>query len=276
VQAIPSADFTLELPEVNPPFTSVPNNLSEDGINFEWLINGELVSTEFEPTLTFDSAGDYAVTLVATNDLNCNDSAMALYTVIVPEYDIALIELQYQAQGNTLVLNAIIGNNGNVALETFDTDVQVGRDIRFTLESEITIPAGDIVNYPLGSDIGYLPGRDLPYTCMRISNPNGQMETDTTNNYLCIGLNEQRATFGDPYPNPAKDEVKLTFVLPEDGPLNVEITGSDGRLMESFVLELKEGLNTVDYPLTGWSEGMYLLKFSYRNQEEVHRLVVAR
>jgi len=276
VQAIPSADFDLTLPEINPPFTSVPDNLSEDGINFEWLINGELVSTEFEPTLTFDSAGDYEVVLVATNDLNCTDSAMAMYTVILPEYDIALIELQYQTQGTTLVLNAIISNNGNVVVETFDTEIEVGRDIQFTVVSEFTLPPGDLVDYPLGSDIGYLPGRDLPYTCMRISNPNGQMETDTTNNYLCIGLNDQRATFGDPYPNPAKDEVKLTFVLPEDGPLNVEITGSDGRLMESFILDLKEGLNTVDYPLIGWSEGMYFLKFSYRNQEEVFRLVVAR
>jgi PKD repeat protein len=276
VQAIPSADFDLTLPEINPPFTSVPDNLSEDGINFEWLINGELVSTEFEPSLTFDSAGDYEVVLVATNDLNCNDSAMAMFTVILPEYDIALIELQYQTQGTTLVLNAIISNNGNVVVETFDTEIEVGRDIQFTVVSDFTLLPGVLVDYPLGSDIGYIPGRDLPYTCMRISNPNGQTETDTTNNYLCIGLNEQRATFGDPYPNPAKDEVKLTFVLPDDGPLSVEITGSDGRLMESFVLDLKEGLNTVDYPLIGWSEGMYFLKFSYRNQEEVFRLVVAR
>ncbi|MCZ4407242.1 PKD domain-containing protein [Cryomorphaceae bacterium 1068] len=276
VQAIPTADFDLELPSIDPPFTSMPTNLSEDGINFEWLINGAFVSSEFEPDLTFDAAGDYTVELVATNDLNCNDTATALYTVIVPEYDLALIDLQYQSQGNKLVLNSIIGNNGNVTVETFDTEIQVGRDIDFTIESEFTIPPGEVVDYPLGSDIGYIPGRDLPYTCMRISNPNGAMETDTTNNYLCVGLNRQRATFAAPYPNPATDEVKLTFVMPEDGPLNVEITGADGRLIESFVLELKEGLNTVDYPLIGWSEGMYLFKFSFKNQEEVFRLVVAR
>lgn len=276
IQAIPAAEFTLELPTVNPPFTGTPTNLSEDGEGFEWLINGEIVSTEFEPTLTFESAGEYDVWLVATNDLNCNDTAMAMYTVIVPEYDIALIDLQYQTQGTNLVLNAIIGNNGNVPVEFFDTDIQVGRDIKFNLESVVTIPPGDIIDYPLGSEIGYLPGRDLPYTCMRISNPNGQMETDTTNNYLCIGLNEQRATFADPYPNPANDEVKLTFVLPADGKMDVEITGSDGRLIEEFDLDLKEGLNTVDYPLVGWSEGMYFLKFNYRNQEEVFRLVIAR
>jgi len=213
---------------------------------------------------------------VATNDLNCNDTATAMYTVIVPEYDLELIDLEYQTQVGTLVLNAIIGNNGNVRVETFDAQVQVGRDIAFTLETDFAIPAGDIVSVPLGTEIGYLPGRDLPYTCLRIANPNGVAETDTTNNYLCIGLNERRATFAAPYPNPAKDEVKLTFVVPEDGALNVEITGSDGREIEKFVLELKEGLNTVDYPLIGWAEGMYLVKFSYRNQEEVFRLVVAR
>ncbi|MGB6037213.1 MAG: PKD domain-containing protein [Cryomorphaceae bacterium] len=276
VQAIPSAAFTLTLPTIDPPFTGVPENLTEDGINYQWLINGAVVSSAFEPTLTFESAGEYAVWLVATNDLDCNDTAKAVYTVIVPEYDIELLDLAYQTQGNSLILNAIISNNSNVAVEVFDTEVNVGRDIQFTVESEVTIAPGDIIDYPLGSEIGYLPGRDLPYTCMRISNPNGAEESDTTNNYLCIGLNQRRATFAAPYPNPAKDEVKLTFVVPDDGPLNVEITAADGRAMESFVLELKEGLNTVDYPLIGWAEGMYFFKFSFRNQEEVHRLVVAR
>jgi len=276
VQAIPEADFDLQLPVDAPPLSGTPLNLSQDGINYEWLINGEVVSTEFEPSLTFESAGDYEVVLVATNDLNCNDSAAALYTVIVPEYDLELIELAYQRQGNLLVLNAIVGNNGNVAVNVFDAAIEVGRDVAFTLTTETAIPAGQIADVPIGSEIGYIPGRDLPYTCVRIANPNGEADTDTTNNYLCIGLNNQRATFAAPYPNPATDEVKLTFVLPADGPLNVEITGADGRIMESFDLELKEGLNTLDYPLTGWSEGMYFVKFSYKNQEEVFRLVVAR
>ncbi len=276
VQAIPMAEFELELPETNPPFAATPLNLSEDGINFEWLVNGEVVSTEFEPELNFNEAGSYEVALVATNDLDCNDTAKAAYSVIVPEYDLALIGLEYEIIGSDLRLRAIVNNRSNVRVERFDAEVSVGRDIRFDLEVEESLPAGQVVEVPIGTTITYLPGRDLPFACLRIDNPNGIADSDSTNNYLCTGLDNRKATFASPYPNPAQEEVKLTFVVPEAGVLRVEITAADGRLMEDFELNLEEGLNTVDYPLTGWSEGMYFLKFSFGNQEEVHRLVVAR
>jgi len=276
VQAIPTAEFILELPVEAPPFTATPQNLTANGEAFEWLINGDPVSSEFEPELNFDEPGAYEVWLVATNDLQCNDTAEALFTVVIPEYDLELVDLQYQNQGNKLVLTAFINNNGNVPVQTFDTRVEVGRDIAVDIDSEFLLPAGQIREYTLGTEFGYLPGRDLPYTCMRIANPNGQQEKDTTNNYLCIGLDEQRATFAAPYPNPANDEVNLAFILPEAGQVRVEFVGPDGKLVEDFLLELEEGLNELVYPLIGWSQGLYFLKFSYRSQEEVHRLVIAR
>jgi PKD repeat protein len=275
-QSIPQANFNLELPIASPPFTASPENLSLDGEGFEWLVNGEVVSTEFEPELNFDAAGDYAVWLVATNTLECNDTAKVNYTVVIPEYDLEMISLRYETQGNGIVLKAIINNNGNVRVNTFDTRVEVGRDINLEFESEFAIPAGQLREYTLGTEIGYLPGRDLPYTCMRVSNPNGQQETDTTNNYLCIGLDEQKATFAAPFPNPANDEVNLAFILPEAGQVRVEFVGPDGRMVEDFVLDLEKGLNELAYPLVGWAQGLYFVKLSYRSQEEVHRLVIAR
>ncbi|MEM9051256.1 MAG: PKD domain-containing protein, partial [Bacteroidota bacterium] len=276
VEAIPNSNFELNLPVIDPPFTATPVNLSEDGISFQWFLNGSLISEEFEPEITFNDTIDYEVVLVATNDIGCGDTAKSSYTVISPFYDLALIDLDFQTQGGVLVLNAIIGNNGNVLVETFDSEIQVGRDINFTVGSEVEIAPGEIINYTLGSEIGYLPGRDLPYTCMRISKPNGQTEIDTTNNYLCIGLNEQRATFDAPFPNPAEDEVKLTVILPEPGQVGLEITGADGKELIRTSFNLEEGPNVIEYPLVGWSEGLYFFKYSYKTQEEVHRLIIAR
>ncbi len=276
VQAIPSADFTIDLPIQAPPFSVIPDNLTTDGELFEWVVNGNVVSTEFEPTLNFETPGDYEVWLVATNELNCNDTAKTSFTAIIPEYDLEMVDLQYQTVGNNLLLVAFINNNGNVPVEFFDSEIEVGRDIKFNIDSEWLLPPGQLTEYPLGTEIGYLPGRDLPYTCMRVSNPNGEMESDTTNNKLCIGLNRQKATFAPPFPNPASNEVHFTIVMPTDAAVAVEITGSDGKLIESFTLDLKEGLNELDYPLIGWSEGLYFVKFKYDGQDEVFRLVIAR
>jgi PKD repeat protein len=276
VQSIPTANFTLELPIESPPFGVTPQNLTTDSEEYEWLVNGELVSTEFEPVLNFEQAGEYAVWLVATNELNCNDTVKLNYTVVVPQYDLELLSLRYENVGNSLALIAIVANNSNVRVDFFDTDVEVGRDIEVRINSELSIPAGQLKEYVLGAEIGYLPGRDLPYTCMHISNPNGQTDIDTTNNSLCIGLNDRRATFAEPFPNPSKDAVRLTVILPEDGDLRLEVSASDGRQLVDVTYAFEEGLNEIDYSLTGWAEGLYLFKFSYRGQEEVKRVVIAR
>ena len=276
VEAIPRSDFELILPDLDPPFLATPINLSEDGVSYKWFLNGVFLSEEFEPTITFSDTINYEVMLVSTNLIDCNDTAKSNFTVVSPFYDLALVDLEFQTQGGRLVLNAFIGNNGNVAVTSFDSDIQVGRDVKFSINSETEILPGQIIDYPLGSEIGYLPGRDLPYTCLKISNPNDQIEIDTTNNILCIGLNEQKAIFDAPYPNPAEDEVKLTVILPEPGEVNLEITSSDGKELVKTSFTLDKGPSIIDYPLIGWSEGLYFFKFSYKSQEEIHRLIIGR
>jgi hypothetical protein len=56
----------------------------------------------------------------------------------------------------------------------------------------------------------------------------------------------------------------------------LEVSASDGRQLVDVTYAFEEGLNEIDYSLTGWAEGLYLFKFSYRGQEEVKRVVIAR
>jgi gliding motility-associated-like protein len=73
------------LPEVVPAFTYVAScfnvaqftNLTPDPeelLNYVWLIEDEEFSTVFSPSYPYDVAGEYTVTLIATNSANCSYS----------------------------------------------------------------------------------------------------------------------------------------------------------------------------------------------------------
>jgi len=276
VEVIPEAEFTLDLPAIDPPFTVSPINNSINGESFLWFLNNTQVSTEFEPALSFLDTASYELLLIATNDIGCNDTAKANFDIISPVFDLALLDLDFQLVDGRLLLNAIIGNNGNVVVETFNSEIEVGRNIKLSVISNTFIEPGQVLNIPLSPEIEFLSGRDAPYACLQISDPNDRQDIDATNNSGCVNLDELKATFASPFPNPANDRIALTIILPEPGVVNVSIASSDGKQLINTTYNIDEGLNLIDFPLAGWPEGMYFIKYNFRNQEEVHRMVIAR
>ncbi len=275
VLALPVSSFEVTWPFVEPPVEVEIVNASEDATAYSWFLDGVEVSTAFEPTIVLP-AGDFVIDLVASNVLGCADTSSQAGTVIVPEYDIAIIDIYYNRVGSRLELSALIGNNGNVPITSFDMEVQIGRDINYRESVETLIPAGELIEYSLDADFQYVPGRVLPYTCITLSNPNGagENETDLTNNEVCIGLDKEKATFIPPYPNPASELVNLGFVMPRDGVVEVEMVSSEGRVVYSRAISLLKGYDVVEVDLRNFSEGMYYLRYEYGGVSEVFKVVI--
>jgi PKD repeat protein len=278
VLEIPAAEFSLDVPNGAPPLSATPINTSEDAEGFEWFVNGSFLSNAAEPEIGFPESGTYLVELVATNSLNCNDTTSQTFVVIDPEYDIAILDISYQELAGRLELTALLSNNGNAPITSFDMNIVIGREIDVNQSIEHVILPGDLVSYDLPTDFVYDAGRVLPFTCIEVSNPNdvGEDELNLENNKMCIGLDKERPTFIAPYPNPAGDLVNLGFILPQAGTVEVEIVGSDGKIIEAFDLVLEEGYSVFEYPVNGYSEGLYFVRYEFEGESGVERLVVAR
>ncbi len=278
VLAIPQSDFILDVPTGAPPVSAEAENISVDASAYEWWMDDAVVSTEENPLLFFPDTGDYVVSLVATNALGCADSSAQSYTLIIPEYDIAIIDITFLQQGGRLALTALLTNYGNTPITTFDLEVQIGQSINFTEHVEELIEPGELVYYALDPDFQYVPGRILPYTCMTVSNPNGvgDDELDLENNSMCIGLDKERVTFIAPFPNPVSDVLYLEFVLPRHGDMEIAFVDAEGREIMGRTYTLEQGYSRVEVDVSGLAEGVYLVRYRFDGEEEVERIVVAR
>ena len=65
------------------PATVYPENQSQYAMDYQWEVDGELVSTEFEPVLTFESSGEFALELTAFNEYDCPTTATEFVLVHV-------------------------------------------------------------------------------------------------------------------------------------------------------------------------------------------------
>lgn len=281
VRPIPTANFTLTLPEVAPPYVVEPVNLSANAEAYTWLVNGAVVGTGPDVQLSISDTGTYVVQLAVINGLGCNDTATVVAKAIEPEYDLALLGLETDEQDGRLRVRGIMRNRGNVAVRTFGYTVQVGLATNVQGEAAFVIAPSTTALWEVPANFFVNTFYTAPYVCVELHNPNGiagqvppQWETDLTNNHACAGLPRSGAVFLDPYPNPAVAEVLLGFVLPRAGELMMDVTDMRGRRIRSFRLSANGGYTLHTLPVHDFEGGLYLVRYAFEGDEKTVRFVV--
>lgn len=82
-----TADFSVP-PAGCPPFTANFTNFSINAENYTWLINGQTFTTE-DATYTFDQAGQYDISLIASKLGTCNGSDTISHSITILSPDAA-------------------------------------------------------------------------------------------------------------------------------------------------------------------------------------------
>ncbi len=138
-------------------------------------------------------------------------------------------------------------------------------------EYEVTVPAGESnqniamvfndgngrqsIDIQRGSDGWYTNGSwstNCPIGCQGIS----QGRTDLA---LVEELKEENFSF-NVFPNPASDQISVTFAMAEDSPVKVRIIGMDGKVVsEKNTNDSKKGNQQLVISTTSLQSGLYLL-----------------
>ena len=78
------ADFTYTSPTTCPPIISQFNNLSNGATNYLWDFGDSSSSILSSPSHIYTAAGTYTISLIATNDIGCVDTAYSNNPILVP------------------------------------------------------------------------------------------------------------------------------------------------------------------------------------------------
>ncbi|MBL4624690.1 MAG: T9SS type A sorting domain-containing protein, partial [Flavobacteriales bacterium] len=114
---------------------------------------------------------------------------------------------------------------------------------------------------------------ELPSTvCVQLESPNGEFDDDLTNNEYCLSLTEFLVF--DPYPNPANDWVYLDFILPEDGPVTIQLYNSLGKLVRNiYDGQGDKGLNRFSFFVDDLSSEMFTITVNYEGESQFKKFI---
>ncbi len=114
------------------------------------------------------------------------------------------------------------------------------------------------------------PGEYRLYTSVRLDEPPGGFPTSTV--VLVDDYFDLKAA-----PNPAVDQMTITFELPQGGPMRLDLYDAQGRRLRTLHEgRLPGGVHTLDLAAGSLPPGLYTLRFSAENKVETERLVIVR
>ncbi|MCZ6899137.1 MAG: T9SS type A sorting domain-containing protein, partial [Bacteroidetes bacterium] len=276
VREVPNPGFETSIDFGAAPLTVVFTNTTPNAELFQWIFQdpNDTRSSARDTTFTFDVLGDYNVTLEATNEFGCKESSNKLIQVVVPDLEVELENVNLVEDNGNLKIVLSINNNGTVTIDEMDILINLGV-LKFVEAFSGTIIPLQSSNYTLDFKIPNLTKEQLEFVCFTLKPLNElYIENDTSNNEICLNF-EDRPLIFNPFPNPAKDQIRISLLIPETKKVDFRLINSRGEsVLEKTVNDIPTGLNTIILETPGFNPGLYLLQVTYENTSELFRVVI--
>lgn len=276
VRATPTAAFSARSARGPVPFEAEFVNTSRNASNYLWDFGDGRTSTETDACHTYNIDGEYTVSLAASNG-NCADTAVRIVSAIVPQMNLRLLSATAETVNGVISIEAVIAN-----LSNFDiTDIGIAwRDNLGHLVSEAsadTIRQNKVLRYRFKAAIGELNPERIQYICVEVQPGTAFADDDPDDNEYCIILNNSEFTACLPKPNPADKELNISYIMPEDGNVRVELFNSRG-IVAAVLYDgpASAGFNSLNVDVQRFKPGMYVYKITYGETSKTQPVLISR
>lgn len=276
VKPSPAADF-IPSPAGGPvPLQVSFNNISNPvGLVFTWYLNNTLYHSGLTPPdTTFSLPGNYDVTLVAQAANGCRDSLVKTIVVDPPGIGLNIVDLSCDVSDGFLSFNVTLLNGGSTPVSTAELLASAAQEATMLHTWNGTLMPGEMLSLTLNSSL--FVGEVVPFCCISLENYNISIQLPDSISLLCKPLT-QDFWVGNPYPNPAEDNVAFFMHLPYDGEVQIGLSDITGHLLpEKQNLDLPAGLHYQNITVESLKQGSYLLSLYYRDQRITRKVIIRR
>ena len=276
VRATPTAAFSARSTRGPVPFEAEFVNTSRNASHYLWSFGDGRTSTETDVCHTYNIDGEYTVSLEASNG-NCADTAVRIVSAIVPEMNIRMLSATAETSNGIISIEAVIAN-----LSNFDiTDIGIAwRDNLGHVVSEVsadTVKQNKILRYKFKAAIGELNPERLQYICVEAQPGAAFADDDPDDNEYCIILNNSEFTACLPKPNPADKELNISYILPADDNVRIELFYSTGVIAATlYDGPATAGFNSHNFDVQRFKPGMYVYKITYGETSKTQPVLISR
>ena len=137
----------------------------------------------------------------------------------------------------------------------------LGHSLRETITD--TIKSGKIIRYIFASEVELSSPNLLKYICVNIEPAKGN-DTSPTDNRFCLTMNSSEFSVEPIKPNPADNYLKISYIVPHDGRVRIELFGQTGKLSATiFDGVATVGYNEIAIDASGLKSGVYHYILTY-------------
>ncbi len=217
-------------------------------------------SNQPNPSHAYADTGSFAVTLIGVSSFGCRDTIIKYIDVLVPYIDLIMENITYTVDDNLLNLNSKITNAGNTPAVTYILETTVESKGTYRETSFDTIKPSNSLTYLLNTKFKVSNDAFPSYACIEIKKVNSGLDAILTNNTKCIPLTSD-FTIATVNPNPAANQIVLSYTLPQSGDVKIVVYDSRGRLVdELFNQYMEKGYSSNAFNISHLAKGVYYIK----------------
>lgn len=281
VHPLPIPNFSYSPQYGNPPldvtFTNLTDLLAQRTYVWDFGDNTS-GSTLIAPHHLYQDTGRFVISLVATSDFGCVDSISKGIYVIRPVLDAAVTNVSATLINNQLSIQANIANLGTVDIDSviMQAQLQDGTVIEEVYHHLLPNGSNGIQSYDFVARFNIPPSSSVDFYCVSVIRPNGKDDDVQSNNQKCSSLTNEFSIM-EPFPNPFNDVLQMNAVLPYEDFLTVELYNNLGQKISTiFDGQGRAGLNLISTDFSSLSDGIYTLRFSFRDQDILRKVIKER
>ncbi|MES2838457.1 MAG: PKD domain-containing protein [Bacteroidota bacterium] len=280
IKSLPIASFSYSPSFVTPGESVLFTNLSQNATSYTWVFGNGFSSNLFKPTTIFPDSLRYVVSLVAKDEVGCNNSFEKEIEVLFPKLDLGIFTLKAEVSNdNFLDISTDLINYGTKPItdfkllssvnsessvrESWTGDLKRGQLLPYVFTSSVKLDASDTVN---------------AYVCVKIVEVNElNTDDDITNNERCISFRMDRFMVLAGYPNPTETNFTLPVILPEDGEIIVEVYNDLGQLVfDKYVVTAVKGLKSITLDIDYLERGVYFYRVSFKDKVARNKFMITK
>lgn len=268
VLASPVATFTVNNPVGEAPLEVTPIFTGSNAQYYTWDFgNGEQTNAQNPGTITYDSVGNYTLTLISEANTGCRDTHSVTIEVRDLRLDAEWLQVSCVQVDGMLRFSGNILNLGNILIENLELGASLNYEDSFIEKWIGNIPVNATKQIELNAKIQVNDYNTPKFCCLDVVKINDQWITEDRRK--CVAI-EKEFWLSNIYPNPADGDIHLEFILKDEESIEISIFDMSGKKVLSKIIEGQKGINSFNTSTESLRKGMYFVKI----KDEVRKFIL--
>ena len=277
------ADFTIDPIELVAGINSNFINNSIGGNSYLWELGDGVSSSEENVIHSYSNTeigNTLTVSLQVSNNIGCMDTLEQNYTIVAPNFDLAIRNLYCQENSSYWTIACELKNEGNIIITEANLVLTLLNGLPIMEAWQGSLAPGESTVYIFQSHpSAYIATQDnyISYVCVEGEGFNALnlLDAELANNTSCRNVENDGVILLPLYPNPGNDFLEVNVFVPQSQDFELGLYDIQGRIIYKYSENevITDAVKLLNIPTQELSSGSYLLRLSDETGTQIRKWV---